>query len=261
MRPKRDPLVLAAAVTVVAMLLAVSDLPLGPVRVAVGMPLVVALPGYALLRAIFLYPPFGRAAWLVSSMATSLALVALSGFVLDWTPWGLQSATWAIWLGSITLAALAVAWYRRAGAARATQQDDGAVVAPAALPPVQLSRRQYVVIGAAATVSVAAFAVAYIGYRAAPTPGFTQFWLLPVDAVRVRLGMRNEEGVPSSFTLRLQADGELVREWAMVPLAPGETWEMLVTLPPERVRAKTIEALLYRARVQGYVYRRAVLQR
>lgn len=117
---------LGVVVAAVALVVAVVASPLGavrPVALVVGLPFVLLVPGYALVAAVF--PGAGEAAptpaattsWLGRlglSVGGSVVAVAVVGGVLDFTVWGFQRTAVVAGLCLFTLAAVAVAWYRRA---------------------------------------------------------------------------------------------------------------------------------------------------
>ncbi|WP_324664295.1 DUF1616 domain-containing protein [Haloarcula sediminis] len=116
---------LVAAVVAVALVAVLVVSPLGavrPVAIAVGLPFVLLVPGYALVSAVF--PSAGETAplpgettsWLGRlglSVGGSVVATAVVGGVLDFTIWGFQREAVAAGLCLVTLAAVAVAWYRR----------------------------------------------------------------------------------------------------------------------------------------------------
>src|SRR6266852_7191599 len=79
------------------------------------LPLVLVLPGYALMASVFPRRSLGAVECLVFSLGLSLVIVVLGGLVLNWTPFGLRASSWSLLLGSITLGACAVALARRRG--------------------------------------------------------------------------------------------------------------------------------------------------
>jgi uncharacterized membrane protein len=117
-----DLLVTVASIPLVA---GIVFTPLGewrPLAVAVGLPFVLLVPGYALVSAVF-----PRAGDVISESATGtswtarlglsiagsgIAIALVSG-VLDITIWGFERTAVVIGLSAFTLAATAVAWYRR----------------------------------------------------------------------------------------------------------------------------------------------------
>jgi len=117
---------LVAVVVAVALVSLVVFSPVGSVpavAIAVGLPFALLVPGYALVSAVF--PEAGETAptpgsdtsWvgrLGLSVGGSVVAVALVGGVLDFTVWGFQREAVVVGLCLVTLAATAVAWYRRA---------------------------------------------------------------------------------------------------------------------------------------------------
>ncbi|HET9899595.1 MAG TPA: DUF1616 domain-containing protein, partial [Actinomycetes bacterium] len=71
------------------------------------------LPGYALTAALFPRPTIGALERLTLSISLSLAGATLGAVVLNATPRGIHSDSWALLLGGVTLAATAVAIRRR----------------------------------------------------------------------------------------------------------------------------------------------------
>lgn len=245
-------LTIVAVLALGAIVLAVLDLPIPLVRAVIGVPLALVLPGYAVMAALFARSSALRPLeWALGSIAGSIVIAAIGGFVLNGTPWGLIPQTWALWLGGITLAAVVIAARRRGDSVIDTSWRSA----------LRVTRGQGIVIGLAALVFVAAIGIAVYGATHTPRPGFTQLWLLPAASGSVRIGIHNLEGTPLSYILRVQADGAPVQTWANVTLQSGETWEMTVALSPQQQQAQTIEALLYRANADGIIYRRVTLER
>ncbi len=77
--------------------------------------LLVLVPGFALVRALFPFERFiDRWERLALSCGLSVALAVLVGFGLNFTPWGITLVPTAIVLTIITLASILIATYRRA---------------------------------------------------------------------------------------------------------------------------------------------------
>lgn len=248
--PLAVALVIAAGVTLV--LPALGE---GLVRIVLALPLVLVVPGYALALALLPAPRVGGGERLVLSLGLSLALAALGGFVLNWTPWGLGAQPWAAFLALTTLAAGAVAWVRRPPSNRQ----------PVPLGAVTTSRRPgrrtalpALLMVLAALAAGAAWWTARSGAAQQASAGFTQLWTLPATeggALTVRLGVRSREPVPLSYRVRLEVEGELVQEWPAVVLEPGEQWEATATLSPSQGAAGPVKAVLYRADAPATAYR------
>lgn len=120
--PAADLLAVVVSVVLVA---GVVFTPLGELRVlavVIGLPFVLLVPGYALVSAVF--PRAGEVApdadtgvsWLARlglSVAGSGIAITVVGGVLDFTIWGFDRTAIIAGLSTFTLAAAAVAWYRR----------------------------------------------------------------------------------------------------------------------------------------------------
>ena len=113
MSSKTMPLVpslwLVLFVLAAVLLLALSGDAFSPfVRTLFALPLMAFLPGYAFLRAFVAADKLTKAQRYTLSVGFSLVLTIFVGFGLDRLPWGLTTQTWAISLGAVVLACLAV---------------------------------------------------------------------------------------------------------------------------------------------------------
>src|SRR3954452_12600770 len=82
--------------------------------VILALPLVFVLPGYTLTQALFHKQALEATKLLLFSLALSLVIDILSGFILNLLPAGLQAKTWAVLLGLLTaMLAILVAYLRQ----------------------------------------------------------------------------------------------------------------------------------------------------
>ena len=211
-----------------------------------GLPLALALPGYALLAAEAPGGTLGPAERLTFSVGVSIALSVLGGFALNGTPWGLRAESWALLLGGLTLAACAIALIQRRA------------IAPApAVKRAHLGARDAGLFGLAALVAAGAFAVAITGAAQPTTDGFTQLWMLP-DGESVRIGVQNMEAQPMRYSAELAVGQQIVHRWNTVDLQAGARWEVAEPLPT-RTPGATVELRLYRLDDPKTIYRRVTL--
>lgn len=119
--PAADLLAVLAGIVLLAV---VAFTPAGawrPVALVVGLPIVLVVPGYALVAAVFprsggAAPTPGSTSWvarLCLSVAGSVVAITVVGVALDFSIWGFQRAAVVVGLAAVTLAAAAVAWVRR----------------------------------------------------------------------------------------------------------------------------------------------------
>ena len=252
-------LALAAALTV----LALSLLPDSNVvaRTVVALPLVLVLPGYAVVNAAFPDGTLGIAERFALSLGLSLLLCVAGGAVIDWTQWGLRAGSWIVLLGGVTLLAcfVSLARPRRAPVAEAGTR----IVAWESEPSPRTYRiwrlRDVTLLTLAVAISAAAGWAAIAG-ATVPREGFSQLWMLPLDGGgEVRLGMRSAEFAATDYTVRLVADDTTVLRSEQIRLEPGAQWETTVPLAAP-APASQIEALLYRADDPQQPYRRVLLR-
>jgi hypothetical protein len=154
------------------------------------------------------------------------------------------------------ICASALAWWRRKRSHSASEP----------LPKLHfnVNRRDGLLVGLAILVVAAA-----IGLSRMPTPpqgvtGYTLLWMIPAgdgNANDYRLGVNSMEFSPAAYRLQLILDGQILREWPELQLAPGESWEIQLVLPDDRGGAGSVEATLYRMDNPDVVYRHVKLQR
>ena len=108
-------LVAVAAVTAATLLCVyVPVLNASPLRILFGVAMVLFIPGYALIAALF--PAKGDLDGIervALSFGLSIAVVPLIGLALNYTPWGIRLDPILASLTLFTLAMIAAAWYRR----------------------------------------------------------------------------------------------------------------------------------------------------
>lgn len=249
MNRKALDLVAVASIAALAMTLTLHAPLAGAARIFFALPLVLALPGYAIVAAAFPGGAPGLAERAALSLGLSLAVAALGGLALHQAPAGLRAGPWAVLLGNITLVASLVALVRRArhpGPAR---------------PALSLSWGQALAFGLAGLLVCSALVVARDGALRRDATRFTQLWALPAGAAgdeRVRLGVANMEGVTVRYRLELESGGGVVSSWPAIVLGPDQRWEEVVALPPSS-GTRAVEAVLYRMDDPGTPYRRVVL--
>lgn len=231
----------------------------GGLRGLVGVVLVIGLPGFALLHAVFPRTLFDLPEAGASVIALGIGQTIVGGFILDTTPLGLTAGGWALELVVATvLAALA-------SIARSPRSDDrhamvpavGAtapMAEPASAPAPTLAektarpaRQQAWMLGLAAIVVVLAFVVARLGAEGQVYPGFTQLWMLPDGDASVTVGVRNEEGSSQSYTMATLREGVAFGQPISLTLADGESWQQAIPVEPAPAGTRIhLEALLLR---------------
>lgn len=242
-------LALVAGFALTAMLLALVGVENGLVRFIFGLPLVVILPGYALVAA-FAGPTLGAAERIVLIIGLSVTTVAIGGLALNLTTWGLQPGSWAVVLTLVTFIGCGIALYRRLNgqiAARPVSFNPG------------FNWKQGAMLAVAGIMVVTALIISRGGVENQYS-NFTQFWMIPDETGQpnVKLGIISTEEQTVTYNLRLEdASGHLVKEWPNIQLEPGKRWEITETIPV----GPSLQAKLYRADKPNEVYRWANFKR
>lgn len=186
----------AVALALATVAVALAD-PWGPLRVALGLPFVFFLPGYALAAALF--PERYRAyevakgedrqrteeveegldalERVVLSLGLSIAVVPLAGLVLNYTPWGIRPVPILASLGAFVVACAGLAHRRRS---RLPEDERFRVRFAVRLPGWEAESTLDRALNVAVAVSIA-FAAGSLAYvLASPRPGeaFTEFYTL-----------------------------------------------------------------------------------
>lgn len=252
-----------------------------PLRWIFAAPLVFVLPGYALVAAVLGGRAMAVPERLLLSLGASVAVTIVGGVLLNLTPWGLRTPTWAIGLGCLTLAACVVALARRNAyrsvAPVAMEQDvsDG----PHDRRPMRVGVRQLVLLGVAVAALSGAVLASRVGAIEQPAPGYTQLWMLPspgsaqtssaaaaattattAAAKTVQLGIKNMEAKSMTYKLALLVNGKTARIWSSIRIQPGASWQISVVVPGAPSSTATVEAVLYRMDAPQTIYRHVELQ-
>ncbi len=236
------------AVTILAVvgLLAAALTDLSPlIRGLLGVPLVIALPGYALTAVLIPdRAALGRTERTVLAVGMSIAVVILVALGLNQLPAGITNLTVAVAVSAITLLCTAVAAIRRrrepaAAPADPADADDAQHEASKRFGPELLAL--------AVILTVAAVFVAVLGTVQAPQPGFTQLWMLDgATANSIQVGIRDQEGSAIQYRLEIETQGQILRT-SEIDLASGQEALQTINLPAlSGSSPQTVTARLYR---------------
>lgn len=225
-----------ALVSLVAMAaLVATTLGIAPVlRMVVAVPLVLLLPGYSVLSAVFPSRVLPAVERLLLSIGLSIGITVLLGLGIAATGVPLAPLSWAVALAVITLVACGVAWFRRV---RRGLVGPGANIARMPRTGVAM-----VIVAALIAADVLLGSRLIAAQQQVPQP--VQLWLVPVsgrpnDAL---LGVR-AGATPAEFRIVISSSGQTISEFD-VALDAAEAWEQNVNFSPD-LRARPIVARLY----------------
>lgn len=249
MRLKNVDLLLAMVTVAMNMLWVLLPGRIPVIGIMLALPLVFVLPGYGLTEVMFHKRSLDAAHRLTSSLALSLAIVILSGFILNILPVGLHAISWAMFLGILTMIfSLWVAILRRR-----TQ------ISEMRIPKLHLALHEYILFGLAVIVAILSIQYSAVGVEHQPHPGFTQLWMLPTKQVNnscaVSVGVQSFETTSVTYRIVMTINGSQVNTWSSIVLSPQEEWIQAVSIKPGAAQNTYIEARLYRADKPEIVYR------
>lgn len=244
----RSDMALVVALALLAWLIS-SLVPAGlaAVRAPLGLPLALALPGYAAVGAVFTPGALRPAELAALSLALSVGVAIFSGLALDVAGVRLATAPWAGAVAAVTLCAAGAAVAR--GHVRVLPRPRG----------VRLRAIELIALAAALALLCGA---AILGFRPPAAPAGTQatsaLGLLPAPggAAGVCVDVTNEELRRQSYALAVTAAGT-TRRFGTITLAPGASWTRVVPVAPTR---PPVTALLYRTQAPATPYRSAVIR-
>jgi len=217
------------------------------VRLVAAPPLTLFLPGYAIVAVAFGSQESALPKRLTLSVGTSLMVLVLSAFVLNIFPLGLRTASWAVLLPVVVIAACMGAALRREPA-----PPRGAALAMPARPPAG----SIALASLAVLIGVAALVLAQKPLPAKNAAGYTALWMLPTDSAEaaVAVGVISNEQDPASYRLKVGL-GENQSKAYRVDLDPGEERIYEIDVPREANGRTHVVASLYREERPGLLYR------
>ena len=223
-------------------------LPWGPLCLIVALPLVLFLPGYALVAAIFARGRIPLRHMLVLSIGLSLAVLALGALLLNYLPGGIRAGWWALLLVIVVFAAARAAAIRR--------PSHRAAPSPSWRP--QLNPAKSALFAGGCLAIVAAIVLAFTPVGAKDALGYTQMWIQPLKGAKtgVEIGVGSAEQKEASYRLWVKfGDGE-APQGRYFKLAPGETRTVRLLTEKQPAANEQIRAALFKQGGPGRAYRR-----
>ncbi len=231
------------------MILILSVVSPNALRIILSVPLMLFVPGFALTLILFPRKSLGIAERLLLSIGLSVAFTALSGLLLNMTPWGLQAQTlWIVLLLTIAVEIVVIFFTRRSWWLEEIKVPAG----------FNFNTRQWVLMVLAALMTIMAIQVARTPSPQQGLAGYTLLWVKPGDTANaIRVGVENNEFKATNYHIKYEFNSS-VREGPTFQLKPGETRESIVPLPNDLMAGTSFIVLLYRLDNPNEVYRSAV---
>ena len=234
---------------------------LEPLRIVVGVPFVLLLPGYCLVAA--LYPrrdDLQLAERLALSSGLSIAVVPLIGLALNYSPWGIRLEPILAFVTLFVVLAAAAAAFRRG---LLPAEEAFGLASDVRLPRWPKLRLIDALAGMALLAFLASLGggVYFVAASGEGPEGFTEFYVLGSggkaedypglvkagEQATAVLGLVNREGRDTAYQIAVMLDGETTDDIDGVVLGNGERWEKTVALLPAHAgNSQKAEFLLYK---------------
>ncbi|HEY1775833.1 MAG TPA: DUF1616 domain-containing protein [Solirubrobacteraceae bacterium] len=247
---RSDMAVVSALALLSCLICAVAPSGLAPIRVPLALPLVLVLPGYASVTALFAPDTLRAPERIMLSLSLSIVASILTGLAVDIAGFRLWAAPWIELLAAVTLIATATAFARG---------HESPLSLPHQLPGPRLRPHELLALLVALVLLVAAAA---IGFRPLAPPAETQgtvaLGLLeaPGGAAGVCVSVVNEEFHASSYRVVVSVAGRGPHTLTTTKLAPGASWNREVAVG---AGFPDVRATLYRPSAPSRAYRNTSL--
>jgi uncharacterized membrane protein len=255
---RRSDLKATVALAAVSVLVVIAVPGAHLIRTVFAVLLLLILPGYSLMVALFPDNPLDWTQRLLLTFGLGLSVPILLALVLNLTNelsfGGLREWTWTLGLLIVICTGCAIASERR-------QRAPIAAASPA-VTIRWIRRGDLGILLIALAIFGAAVAFARAPLAAKNALGYSAVWLLPgtqrqTNAVRV--GVTSGEQHDTTYRLVLRIGEKIVFSRRLHNLAPGENFATVVKLHGSRPSRVTLVASLYLADRPGSVYREATL--
>jgi uncharacterized membrane protein len=252
MRRKNLDLIIMMSIVVMNVVWALLPFHITVIGIILALPLVFVLPGYALTEALFHQRSLETAHHLVFSLALSLAVVILSGFILNLFPTGLHALSWTLFLGLLTVVFSLIANLRR------KEQSNG-------VQPLRFnfSISAFILFEVATIVTILAILYSAVGVAQQRQPGFTQLWIQPTaqsgSSCAIRIGVSSFESTLVTYRIIMTMNSTQIATWSSVALVPREQWEQIEPVNPGTSGNTFVEVRLYRLDKPQTVYQKVDL--
>ncbi|MDD2438671.1 MAG: DUF1616 domain-containing protein [Methanosarcinaceae archaeon] len=250
------------------------------IRTALGLPLVLFLPGYALTAALFISEKeLDGIERVALSFGLNIAIVPLIGLGLNYTPWGIRLFPILFCLSSFTLLMCAIAGWRRKNLPEGKKAFEIsfktywlALKAEVLEKPESKIDKMLTLL---LVLSILASGVTLFYVIVSPKEGehFTEFYILGPEGMAdnypteyllgesrtVIVGIVNHEYRTLNYTMDLRLENvslEIPEDQAFITLRHNETWERSLKInPPFEGRALKLEFLLFNETEKTKPYR------
>lgn len=261
----KDLQIVAMIIILTALFVLLPPLNTSPVRTILGIPMVLFVPGYALIAALFPRKnDLDGIERLALSFGLSIAVVPLIGLGLNFTPFGIRLVPIIVSLSVFTVAMLLIAYLRRSKLSEEERFEVPFSNIYSSLKSDIFSSKQGIdrILTLILILSIMASIITLIYVIVTPKQGekYTEFYILGdngkaqgyptlMEAGKtssVIVGITNQEYVLTNYTMNISLENDTLNTM-QVQLMHNSTWEEKVLFTPEKTGDNLkLEFLLYK---------------
>ena len=261
MRHKNLDLLIALEIAVInviwALLSMLVDLTfLSVVNIILALPLVFVVPGYTLTETLFQRRSLEIVQRLAFTLALSLTVTIVSGFLLNLFPAGLAVLPWALWLGLFSTIFTLLAYLRRRRQPAEEARADETQVVP--IPRSRVQIPPIALFSLAILIVVLSIVYSVVGAEQQSRAGFTNLSILPAtsgNTCAVTIRVQSFELAPTSYRVVVSTNKTLTATWNIVSLEPQQQWTQPEAIPVGTNTSLLVLIQLYRSEQPQTVYR------
>lgn len=231
-------------IIVVLLIIAIIFIPTNIVRVILGLPFLLFFPGYMLVEALFIRKEgMDSIEQVALSFGLSLAVVALIGLGLNYTPWGIKLEPVLYSVSAFIILTSVVALVRQIKLRTITLTQEFTLKLPG-WEGNQLNKSLSVILVIAILGSLCV--LGYVIAVPKASESFTEFYILGSEGKaenypeqltlgetgRVIVGIINHENTQLNYRIEVLIDNQESGEMGPISLIDGEKWESEMTFTP-----------------------------
>jgi len=242
------------------LILIIHFIPNNVARIILGLPFILLFPGYCLTAAISpRNTGMGGVLRLALSIGLSVAVVTLTGFILNYTPVGITLWSMLIVTFIFIVIMSIIGWLRMRKLTMAERLDLGfKITTPNLGTGVDKALHIFLIVAVLGALTSIGYAIA----KPKPGDNFTEFYLLGSngqatgyikdlvlgDAPDVIVGINNNEHKTVTYRVVVTIDGIKNNEVDGISLVQGTKWENKVSFTPQTVGDnQRVEFFIYKA--------------
>lgn len=232
----------------------------GPIRIILGIILVIFFPGYTLTSALFpKKKDLDGLERLAFSFGLSIAIVPLIGLILNYTPWGIRLDPIIIAISIFVIITAAIGYFRQQ---KLPANDRFNIIIKTYLPDWATAGKLDKALSFCLLITILA-ALSSLGYTIAkPSQGekYTEFYLLGIDGkttgypqqvplgepANIVIGIVNHENQPTNYRIKIKIGGAENSEINMGTLDNKAKLEKKISFTPKDIgKRQKVEFQLY----------------